>query len=48
MTRRFTPFDRTRHLDRATIEEQFFRQCGLTRIGVRDDGEGTSLTDFID
>ena len=34
------------HLDGATIEQKFFRQRGLARIGVRDDGEGPTPRDL--
>ncbi len=38
----------TGHLDGAAVEQQFLGQCGLTRIGVADDGEGPPSVNFID
>jgi len=37
---------RTGLADRAAVEQQLFRQCGLAGVGVRDDGEGSPPLDL--
>jgi hypothetical protein len=34
-------------MDSAPEEEEFLGQSRLTRIGVRDDGKGSSFLDFV-
>jgi hypothetical protein len=44
--RRLTPLDGSSHLDRASEQQQLFRQGGLPGIRVGDDGKGASFADF--
>ena len=39
--------DRARGLDRASVEQEFLGEGGLTRVGVGDDGKGSALFDMI-
>ena len=39
--------DRTGHLNRSAVEQEFFRQGRFTGIRVRDDGKGSSSVDFF-
>jgi len=40
-------FDRARHLDGATEQQQLFGQRGFTRIRMRNDRECTPAGDFL-
>ena len=42
----FSGGDRTRELDGAAIEEEFFGESGFAGIGVRDDSESATALDF--
>ena len=44
----FSGGDRTRELDGATVEEEFFGESGFAGIGVRDDSESATALDFCE
>ncbi len=44
---RLATLDGTGKLDRTAKQQQLFREGGLTRIGVRDDGKGAALADLL-
>jgi hypothetical protein len=44
---RLAALDGAGHLDRTAEQQQFFRQRGLTRVRVGDDGEGASLGELF-
>ena len=45
---RLAALHRSGHLDGAAEQQQLFRQRGLARVGMGDDGESPSTLDFID
>jgi hypothetical protein len=47
VTRGLTPLDRAGHLNGTAEQQQFFRQRGLARVGVGDDGKSSSSADFL-
>ena len=47
MPRRGFSLDGTRQIDRSAVEQEFFRQCGLSGIRMRDNSKGPSLFYFI-
>ena len=40
-------FDRTGGIDRAAVEQEFFCQCRLARVRMRDDRKGAAASDLI-
>ena len=38
---------RSRQVDGSAVQQKFLRQRGFTRIGVGNDGKGSSLVDFL-
>jgi len=46
MARRLAPLHRARHRDGAAEQQELLGECGLARVGVRDDREGPPPTDF--
>jgi len=47
MTGRFAPFDGARKLDRTAVQQQFFCECRLTGVRMRNDRKGAPFPDLF-